>query len=249
MQFNDNIFAAMAIVDAVVNSVLPMTINPSVGLFTDMRYVSYGDIVHFTVKPRSLYIVSDGAHGERTSFRQMKASGDVRVVPKEHIVTVYTDMFSVLAGKQDLAEFVRLVVLSVETRMTADAINALNTGMAVGTYPAALSIQGAFSTQTLISLAEKVQAYNYGARPVLMGTATALSKVIPDSTLGYRMISDGAGGSANIMKDFYGYTLMQLPQVATGDYTNYTLAMPDDTIYVISPMMDKLVKGNLRPAC
>lgn len=243
LRLNVNIIATFAIVDALVNSVLPLTINPSVGLFTDMRYVSYGDMVHFKVMPRSLFVVSDGAHGERTSFRQMKAQGDVLVTPKEKIVTVFTDMYSVLAGKQDLAELVRLVVVSIETRMTTDAIGALNTGMAVGTYPAALSVQGAFSTQTLINLGQKVQAYNYGAKPVLMGTASALSKVIPDSALGYRMYADAVGGSVNIFKDFYGFTLMELPQVATGDYQNYTLAMPDDTIYVISPSMDKLVKG------
>ena len=233
----------MSIIDATINSVLPMTINPSVGIFTDLRFVSYGDVVHFNVKPRTLYVVSDGAHGERTSFRQLKAQGDVMVVPKEHIVTVYVDMFSVLAGKQDLADFVRLVVNSIETRMTQDAMTALATGMAVGTYPAALSIQGAFSTDTLINLGETVQAYNYGAKPVLLGTATALSKVVPDSTFGFRMNLLGHDGSVGILKDFYGFTLIQLPQVAAGDYTNFTLTMPNDTVYLVSPTMDKLVKG------
>lgn len=62
LRTNMNIIAAMSIIDAVVNSVLPLTINPSVGIFTDMRFVSYGDIMHFTVKPRSLYVVSEGKH-------------------------------------------------------------------------------------------------------------------------------------------------------------------------------------------
>lgn len=158
-------------------------------------------------------------------------------------MTVYADMFSVLAGKQDLADFVRLVVISIETQMTRDAMTALTTGMANGTYPGALSIQGAFSTQQLITLCETVQAYNYGAKPVIMGTATALAQVIPDSSIGARINVDGMGGSIGIMKDYYGYTLMQLPQVAAGDYTNFTLTMDPNSIYVISPAMDKLVKG------
>lgn len=247
---NPNVkWAAMSVLDATINSVLPLTINPSVGIFTDMRFVSYGDIVHFTIKPRTLYTVSTGAHGERTTHRQLKASGDLLVTPKEHIVTVYADMFSVLAGKQDLADFVRLVVMSIETEMTKDAMNALTTGMANGTYPGALSIEGAFSTQQLITLCETVQAYNYGAKPIIMGTATALSQVIPDSSIGARINVDGMGGSIGIMKDYYGYTLMQLPQVAAGDYTNFTLTMEPNSIYVISPAMDKLVKGKCRPAC
>ena len=162
---------------------------------------------------------------------------------------MYTDMFSVLAGKQDLGDFVRLVVMSIETEMTKDAMSALATGMAQGTYPGALSIQGAFSTQQLITLCETVQAYNYGSKPVIMGTATALSQVIPDSSIGARINVDGLNGSIGIMKDYYGYTLMQLPQVATGDYTNFTLAMDPNSLYVISPAMDRLVKGNYRPAC
>lgn len=242
-------WAAMAVLDATINSVLPLTINPSIGIFTDLRFVSYGDIVHYTIKPRTLYTVSTGAHGERTTHRQLKASGDLLVTPKEHIVTVYADMFSVLAGKQDLADFVRLVVISIETQMTRDAMTALTTGMANGTYPGALSIQGAFSTQQLITLCETVQAYNYGAKPVIMGTATALAQVIPDSSIGARINVDGMGGSIGIMKDYYGYTLMQLPQVAAGDYTNFTLTMDPNSIYVISPAMDKLVKGKCRPAC
>lgn len=60
LRLNVNIIATFAIVDALVNSVLPLTINPSVGLFTDMRYVSYGDMVHFKVMPRSLFVVSEG---------------------------------------------------------------------------------------------------------------------------------------------------------------------------------------------
>lgn len=241
---NPNVqWAAMAVVDATINSVLPLTINPSIGLFTDLQFLSYGDIAHYKIKPRTLYTVSLGAHGERTTHRQLKASGDLIVTPKEHIVTVYADMFSVLSGKQDLGEFVRLVVISVETEMTKDAMNALNTGMAQGTYPGALSIQGAFSTQQLLTLCETVQAYNYGAKPVIMGTATALSQVIPDSSIGARINVDGMGGSIGILKDYYGYTLMQLPQVATGDYTNFGLAMDPNTIYVVSPAMDKLVKA------
>lgn len=232
----------MAVIDAVINSVLPLTINPSIGVFTDLRFVSYGDIVHYTIKPRTLYTVSQGAHGERTTHRQLKASGDLLVTPKEHIVTVYVDMYSVLSEKQDLADFVRLVVNSIETEMTKDAMAALTTGMAQGTYPAALSVQGAFNTQTLINLAETVQAYNYGARPVLLGTASALAQVVPDSAIGARINVDGFDGSISILKNFYGYTLMQLPQVATGDYTNFGLAMDPDTVYVISPAMDKLVK-------
>ena len=151
-------------------------------------------------------------------------------------------MFSVFAGREDLAEMVRRAVMSIETQMTADATNALATGMAQGTYPAALSIQGAFNTQTMIKLAETVQAYNYGAKPIILGTASALTNVVGDSAMGFRGNYDAANGSINLLSDFYGYTLFQLPQVATGDYSTMSLALPDDTLFVVSPAIDKLVK-------
>lgn len=236
-------WACFALVDAVINSILPQTINSSVGIFTDMRYVSYGDLVKYTIKPRTLFTVSRGAHGERTTNRQKQYSGDLVISPIEHIVTVYTDMYRVLAGKEDIADFVRLVVLSIETEMANDATNALTTGLAYGTYPGALSIQGAFSSEALVTLAETVQAYNFGVRPVILGPATALMKVVPDSTLGYRLNVEGKDGMVNIVRNFYGYDLMLMPQYATGNYTNYGLGLDPDTLYVVAPGLDKLVKG------
>lgn len=236
-----NIFAAMAIIDADVMTVLPDVINKSIGLYTDIKYMSLGDVLHLKLKPRTLYTVSKGGHGERVGFRQKKTNGDVFITPVEHLITTYVDMYSLLAGKEDLGNLVTLVVLSLEADMTKEATSALTTGMAYGTYPSSLSIQGAFSTNTLVTLAETVKAYNYGVRPIIAGTATALANVIGDSSLGFRGNYDANGGSINLLKKFYDFDLYQLPQVATG--VGYGLALASDTLYVISPAVDKLVKG------
>lgn len=182
-------------------------------------------------------------HGERTTFRQLHNDGDLVLMPIEHIVTVYTSMYNVLAGKQDLAEFVRIVVLSIETEMTRDAYTALTTGMAFGTYPSQLSIQGAMNTETLLTLCETVQAYNFGVKPIIVGPATAIAKIIPDSAYGYRGNYDANGGSVNLLQNYYGFTLQTLPQVATPNYSNFSLQLDPDTVFVISPALDKLVKG------
>lgn len=235
-------WAGFAVREAVINSLLPLTVNPSIGLYTDIQYASYGDIVHFKVQPRTLFTVSLGAHGERTTHRQKDYAGDVIIAPKEHIITTYTDMYTVLAGRESPSDYMRRVVLSIETAMTADATAALTTGMQYGTYPAALSVQGAFNPKTLIKVAETVQAYNFGMKPMIVGTASALSNVVGDSTLGFRGNYDASNGSVGLLRDFYGYTLFQIPQVATGNYTDMSLALPDDTLFVISPATDKLVK-------
>lgn len=236
-------WATFAILNATVNAVLPAYMSGTLSPFVDFRTVSYGDIVHFRVKPKTLYTVSKGAHGERTTFRQRKYDGDVTVAPVEHIVTVYADMYRVLAGKEDIAEFVRVVIASIAIEMNKDAVSALNTGLTASTYPAAFKETGAFDAKKLIALGQKVQAYNMMAKPVVIGTAAALSNVLPDSTLGYRGNFAADGGSVKIMRDFYGFDLIEIPQMPTG--VNYGLALDDSMLYVVSPAMDKLVKGVL----
>ena len=234
-------WAAFALIDASVNTLLPITTFPNMAAFVDFRAASYGDIVHFKVQPRDLFVVSLGGHGERTSMRQKQFKGDVIVTPTEHIVTVYVDMFSVLAGREDLGEFIRKVVIAIETQMGADAVAALNAGLADGVYPTELAYTGAFDSTHLITLAETVEAANYGARPVIMGTATALAKVLPDSTAGFRGVFEGKGGSVDIMKDFYGFDLIRMRQFVTPGTLN--LALDPNTLYIVSPGADKLIKG------
>lgn len=234
-------WASFAVIDAVINSILPQTINTSMGEFTDLRFVSYGDVMKFKVKPRSLFIVSEGSHGARTSFRQKNYSGDYLMTPVEHYVTTDVDMYRVLAGKEDIADFVRLVVRSIETDMGKKAAQALNAGMAVGTYPAQLSVSGAFDMNTFITLGETVGAYNMGAKPTVLGTRTALAQILPDPSFGFRVNADANGGSIEVLKNIYGFDTMILPQYATGN--NFGLALDPNTLYFVSAGVDKLVKG------
>lgn len=236
-------WAGLAIIDATINSVLPQTINESMGLFTDLRMVGAGDIVRLKIRPRTLFTVTRGGMGERTTFRQKNYEGDIVLAPEMHIVTVYVDMFRVFAGKEDLAEFVRMVVLSVETAMGKDAANALETGLSGASYPSSLKVSGAFNAQRLIQLCQRVQAYNFGVKPMILGTAVALSHIVPDSSLGYRGNYDAANGVIRVMKDFYGFTPVELPQYAAGETPDDGVALSDNVLYIVSPAFGKLVQG------
>lgn len=235
-------WAAMAIVSETINSLIPQYMTNSLAPFVDFKTVGYGDVVKFDIKPRGLYICSRGGMGERTSFRQKSYKGTVVVAPVEHIVTVFADMYAVLAGKEDIADFVRLAVVSIEREMTIDAINALTAGLdTANNYPSQFIENGAFNAQTAVQLAQKIQAYNYGAKPVIMGTAAALMKVLPDYSAGFRMEVAGADGAVRIMKDFYGYELVELTQIPSGN--NFGTLLDDNTLYFVSPAVDKVVKG------
>ena len=232
-------WAAFAVVDATVNAILPQVLTPAFGLFTDFRFVSLGDVVKFKIKPNQFFTVSKGSVGERTIHRQKDFAQDIIVAPVEHIVTVYTDMYRVLAGKEDIADFVARVVLAIEQAMYGDALNALMTGLnnlPTGTY----NISGAFDMKTLVKMAETVQVYNAGVRPVSAGSATALMRVLPDSTLGYRGNYDANGGSIELIKNVYGYDVIKMNNAAA---QGGGLVLPDDKIFVVSPAQDKLVKA------
>lgn len=232
-------WAAFAVVDATVNAILPQVLTPAFGLFTDFRFVSLGDVVKFKIMPNQFFTVSKGGTGERTIHRQKDFAQDIIVAPVEHIVTVYTDMYRVLAGKEDIADFVARVVLAIEQAMYGDALNALMTGLAnlpAGTY----NYTGAFDMKTLVKMAETVQVYNAGVRPIIAGSATALMHVLPDSTLGYRGNYDANGGSIELIKNVYGYDVIKMNNAAA---QGGGLVLPDDKIFVVSPAQDKLVKA------
>lgn len=240
-------WASLAVVDAIINAIIPVTILPQFGMFCDFRTAGYGDIVKFRVQPRGFYTVSRGAHGMRTVNRQKKYASDIIVSPVEHIVTIYVDWYRVMAGKESLPDFLNRVIISVEQEMYADALNALTTGLAgITDSTGILTTSGAFDMTKLLKMCEKVQALNGGVKPVITGSASALTNVIPSASAGYRLNTDAANGSIEILRSAYGYDIVKLDNAvnqATGQ-----LLLPDDAIMVVSPAQDKLLKGVMTTA-
>lgn len=231
-------WAYLSIVDATISAILPSVLTPAFGVFIDLRFVGIGDIMKFKVMPNSLYTVSLGGRGERTTFRQRKHAGDVIIQPQEHIITIYDNMYSVLAGKESIGEFTRLVVLAIEQDMYAEAVTALTTGLTALTTP--YSATGPFDMATLLNMAETVQVYNQGVRPVIAGTSVALMNVIPDSASGYRGNYDANGGYINLLRGVYGFDVLKLDQAAA---KNGGVVLPNNQLFIVSPSQDKLVKG------
>ena len=233
-------WASMSIVESTIRAIIPVTILSQFDAFADFRTQEFGDVTKFDIMPHSFYVVSKNGRGERTSFRQRKFVSEITLAPEAHIITVYKKFYNVLANKDNVADFMGWVILSIRTEMYTDALVALNAGLA--TIPTgALNVAGAFDLKTLIKMCETVQYRNGGVRPVIAGSATALMNVIPDSTSGYRMNVDGEGdGRINLMKMVMGYDVLKLDNAVT---TDGTLILPDNKIYVISPSQDKLLKG------
>ena len=236
-------WASMSVVSNMVDAVLPLTVVQSTGLYTDTKIVGYGQTAQFDVEPNSLFTVSQGGNAQRVSFIQKQFKNTITINPVNHALTVQVSMYKVLCGLESLGEFVRKAVISMETAMTVDAYNALTEGLKASTFPKELTITG-YTREGLLALCQRVQAYNQGAKPVIVGTAVALSNILPNGDDGYRIVTEGDNMSIQLIKNFYGFDVLVLPQVAVGD-AEYNLLLNDKEIYVLSTGTDKLIKGVL----
>lgn len=236
------IWATFAVVSAMIDAVLPLTLVDSIGIYTEFRDLSMGDSASFDIEPRSLMTVSKGGNAQRTSFIQKQFKTTKTLVAENHAITVQVAMYKVLCGIENLAEFVRKAVVSVETEMTKDAYNAMKAGLTALTMPSNLKVTG-YSQSDLLKICERVTAYNGGAKASIIGTAAALSNILPDGANGYRIVTPSDGISIKLIKDFFDYDIIVLPQVATGDYSQFDMVLDDNEVYIVSASSDKLVKA------
>jgi hypothetical protein len=233
-------WATFAVVGAMIDAVLPDTIIKSVGIYTDMHTVGFGETLEFEVQPNSIFTVSQSANAQRKGFnkKQFAINETLQAVPYQ--ITVQTQLYKVLSGKENLARFVRKAVISVETRMNLEAYNTLAGLVANASFPAALKVTG-YSADDAITLAQTVEAYNQGAKVSFIGTKKAIYQMLPDASKGYRMITDASAPQINIVRGVFDWDIIELPQVATG--VNYGLALDDHKVYVMSTGADKVIKG------
>lgn len=241
---NPNIqWAAFAVVSAMIDSVLPDSLIQSIGAYTDVRSMGHGDSMMFEITPRDLFVVSKAGRNMRQAQVQKQFKGNVSLVPELRELTVGgVSLYAVLAGKESLAEMTVRAVRSLETQMAYDVYDLFNTTMAaLPTTPTAEALRIAGYTQdALVSLGQRITAWNGGAKAMVMGTQLALQDVLP-ANANYRYTLDDGYVKLGYIPTAFGFDLMVLPQVA--DYkTPFSVKLDDAKLYVVSPSQDKLVK-------
>lgn len=233
-------WAVMAVSSIVIDAVIPDTILKDVGIFAETKTIGIGDSAEYTIKPNSLMTVSQGSNAQRTTFKTKQFKTTKTLIPINHVITVEVSLYAVLAGKESLADFIRKAILSQAREMGKDAYGALTTLIDKASFPTQLKKTG-YDVDTLLNLCEVVTAYNQGAKATIVGTATALNKVIPSSANGYRIMTPSNDMGIQLIKNFFDYDIIKLNQVATGK--NYGLLLDDKKLYVMSPSGDKIIKG------
>ena len=233
-------WATFAVVSAMVDMILPETIIDSIGLYSDVRTIGWGDSAAFDIEPRDLFIVSKGARAKRTSEVHKQFKGQVVVNPEQRELTVGVSLYRVLAGKESLADFVVKVTRSLETALTIDVYNAFVTATsALTTGATGLKVAG-FTQTDFVTLSQKVTAWNAGVKPVCIGTQLALANILPaDGNYRYDIESDFV--KLGYIRNFIGTDIIIMPQVA--DYTNpFSTLLSNNYLWFLSPNSQKLLK-------
>lgn len=234
-------WATFAVVNAMIDAVLPDTIVKSVGLYTDMNFVDFGETLELEVQPNSLFVVSASSNAQRKGFNKKQFAINTTLQAVNHQITVQTQLYKVLSGKENLTRFVRKAIISVETAMSVDAYNTLKALVNNGSFPTALKETG-YSADSAIRLAQTVEAYNNGAKVSFVGTKRAIYKMLPSASDGYRMITDAMNPQINIVRGIFDWDIIELPQVATGK-ADYSLVLEDNKVYVMSLGSQKPIQG------
>lgn len=234
-------YESMAVVGALIDMVLPISVVENLSWYCDVQNGGFGDSFNFEVKPSDLFVVSKAGKNQRHAEVHKQYSGMVSILPEFRELTVGVNFYKVLCGKESLAEFTAKAIRSIETRMTLDVYNAfaLATAAFPSTATTGLQVSG-YSQASLLRLCQQVQAWNFGASPTIIGTATALLNILPDDA-NYRYDVESDYVKIGYIPQISGYPIMVMPQIA--DFTTqWALAISNSYIWIVSPSSQKLMK-------
>lgn len=235
-------WATMAVVNSMVDMIIPDVMDKTIGMYTETRMIGMGASAQFDVKPNELFVVSKAGRDQRTVEFQRQYSGTVTVTPENRAITVAVNLYRTLCGIDSLAELIMKAILSIEAQITREVYTAFDTAMSdLPDTPeaAALKVAG-YEKKAVISLAQRVSALNNTSPAVFVGTKLALSDILPDNA-NYRYDFDSPYVKVGYLANAFGYDTLELPQVLKSD-NSMELALKDDRFYVLSPSSQKIVK-------
>lgn len=235
-------WAAFAVMSMIVDMILPQSLNETIGLYSEIKNVGWGDSAAFNVKPRDLFVVSKVGKAKRTTELKTQFEGQVTLIPEMRALTVFTSLYQVLAGQgMTLAELATKVVASMEQSIALDVYDTFVTAMDALDNTALTGLRVAGYTQAeFLRLSQTVGAWNGGAKPVAIGTLQALGQILPNDA-NYRYMLDSEYVRLGYVRDFNGVSVMALPQIADWQ-SPFATKLRNDRIWIISPSSQKLVK-------
>lgn len=232
-------YFADEIKDAMIDMIIPDVLNTSVGLVAEIRYLDLGDSAKFDVENSGLFTVAKAGYRNRNTLAQRLEDTTYTLVPENHEITVISNLYNVMAGRDSIAKYAVKVALSIEAEMLNEVYAAFESAVSAATVPSALKVTN-FTEASAVQLAQRVEAYNH-APAVFMGTELALANILPSSSQYRYFLSDDLW-KLGYVPQFRNHDVVPVKQIADYKSNNYGLKLADNKIYVLTPATDKIVK-------
>ena len=244
-------WATFAVIGSMIDMVIPDVVANDFMQFAEVRNGGFGDNFVFDIASSDLFIVSKGANGKRHTFAQRQFNGQVTLIPEPRFVTVEEDLYRILCGKRNLAEYAMKCALAMEKELSIDVYKAINDtyttlpdnfkGNTERNATGESIREAGFTAEAFVKLAQRVQAANGGARCVVFGTKLALSKILPSNDYLKMQLGD-IYNRMGYLTTFMGVDLFEIPQKIDDTAGDYSFALGDNRLYFISTGVQKLVK-------
>lgn len=231
-------WAKFAVINKLVDMIIPDVVKEDYMQVANTQTIGYGDSAVFDIKSGDLFTVVENGNSRRHVEAQRQFTGQKALVPTNHTVTTEVDLYRVLAGKENNAEYAMKVVLSIESEIAIDIMAVVKDSF--NTLTANFK-ENAYSETAFKKLATRVGAANGGAKAVAIGTELGLGTIMP--TNDYLKMGLGETYSKiGYLPVFKNVPLIALAQKIDWSSADYDFALDDSYIYMISPQTQKLAQ-------
>lgn len=165
------------LISVVIDAILPKVLTTQFDMLTEVKNAAWGDKLIMEVTSPDYFSVSKVANGTTNLRRQRLDRRTKELAPVMRGVSISENLFRVLAGKVDWATWINKAAISMATAIKKDVYDAIYASYS--DLSATYGTTGAFDGTTLVTMAEHVKAANGGLQPIILGTALALSNVLP----------------------------------------------------------------------
>lgn len=231
-------WAKFAVINKLVDMIIPDVVKEDYMQVANTQTIGYGDSAVFDIKSGDLFTVVENGNSRRHVEAQRQFTGQKALVPTNHTVTTEVDLYRVLAGKENHAEYAMKVVLSIESEIAIDIMAAVKDSFSVLT---ANFKENAYSETAFKKLAARVGAANGGAKAVAIGTELGLGTIMPTNDY-LKMGLGETYAKIGYLPVFKNVPLIALAQKIDWGSADYDFALDDSYIYMISPQTQKLVQ-------
>lgn len=231
-------WAFFAVVNKLVDIVIPDVVAEDFYQFADVSVVGRGNSGKFTLKSNDLFEVSINGNSRRHIQAQKQFTGEKTLTPVNHAITTQVDLYRVLANEESLAEYAMKTILSIEAEIAIDIAFAMQESFDTRSTNFK---ESSYTPNAFKTLATRVGAANGGRKAVAVGTELALMDVLPQDDY----LKLGLGETYNTvgyLPVFMNTPLIALSQKIDWTSADYDFAISNKHIYFVSPGVQKLIQ-------